>query len=201
MRTAVLISGQVRGFKHIVQNLKDNLIANFGDVDLFFYLQEPSSYRVEEYISPYSIVYEADVTHNISHIVNYPHGNEANFLQQWYSLYKCKELMLFSRKIYDLVIRTRPDNDFISPLDSKEIDIEKINVCSWGGHGGINDRLAIGPYNQMLSYCDFYFHCHRYDGNSESKLQAYLYHNEIPINFIDYLFYRVNEDGTRREHP
>ena len=201
MKTAVLLSGQVRGFKHIVGNLKANLMPNFGDVDLFFYLQSPSSYKIEEYIAPYSLAYESDILHDTSLFDNYPHGNIDQFLQQWYSLYKCKELMLLSRKNYDFVIRTRPDNDFISPFLFQDINPCSINVCSWGGHGGINDRLAVGPFNYMLTYCDFYFHCHRYEGNSESKLESYLRHNQIPDHFIDYFFYRVNEDGQRREHP
>jgi hypothetical protein len=201
MKTAILISGQARGFKHIIQNLKDNLLSNFGEIDLFFYLQAPIPYQIEEYIMPHSLVYESDISHDVSSIDNYPYANKQQFLQQWYSLYKCKELMLLSRKDYDLVIRTRPDNDFISPFLLEDINPAAINACSWGGHGGINDRLAVGPYNQMLIYCDFYFHCHRYEGNSESKLESYLRHNHIPIHLIEYLFYRVNEDGQRREHP
>jgi hypothetical protein len=102
---------------------------------------------------------------------------------------------------YDLIIRCRPDNDFITPLTLDMIDINKINICDWGGWGGYNDRFAIGNFDDMLIYCDFYTECKNYDGNSEYRLKQYLDSKNLKINLINHIHHRINEDGTKREHP
>lgn len=200
MKTAILISGQLRGFKHIVNNLKSNLINYLGDVDVFFYIPDNTSYKVEEYFSSKYITYAPDEYHDEEGLIDFSNPTQ-QFLQQWYSLYMCKELITQSNKKYDFIVRTRPDNDFITPLTLDQLDLTKINIPSWGHWGGYNDRFAIGPTNEMEIYCDFYKHCKHFPGNSELRLKHYLDNNNINVNFIDHIHYRVNEDGSRREHP
>jgi hypothetical protein len=203
MKVAILFSGQLRGFKHIVNNLNDNLIKNFENVDTYFYVPK-NDYSIEEYFKPTSIIYDDDVIHDTSNIFNFKgHQNSTpqNFIQQWYSLYKCKELMLENNIKYDLIIRCRPDNDFISPLTLDMIDINKINICEWGGWEGYNDRFAIGNFDDMLIYCDFYTECKNYGGNSEDRLKQYLDSKNLKINLISHIHHRINEDGSKREHP
>jgi hypothetical protein len=81
------------------------------------------------------------------------------------------------------------------------LNLNAINVCKWGDWGGYNDRFAIGPAEHMITYCDFYLHCKKYDGNSESRLQQYLTSKSVPVSLIEHVHYRINEDGSRREHP
>lgn len=203
MKTAVLVSGQVRGFKHIVKNLETNLLAHLGEVDTYFYLDD-SAYRIDSFFSADNIKYEKDIEHDAEGLNNfYGHSRSTpqKFLQQWYSLYACKRMMLDSGKEYDLIVRTRPDNDFITPLTLDMLNLNAINVCKWGDWGGYNDRFAIGPAEHMITYCDFYLHCKKYDGNSESRLQQYLTSKSVPVSRIDHVHYRINEDGSRREHP
>ena len=204
MRTAILLSGQLRGFKYIIDNLKNNFINYLGEVDTYFYINK-DSYNIDDVFTPTEVKYEDDIIHDESGIFNFlghQFSTPQRFMQQWYSLYMCKEMMLASNKSYDYVVRTRPDNDFVTPLTWDILNPDKINICNWGNHlGGYNDRFAIGPFNEMLTYCDFYHHCKKYPGNSELRLKQYLNENNIPVNFIDHVHYRINEDGSRREHP
>jgi hypothetical protein len=200
MRTAVLISGQLRGFKYIINNLRNNLLNNLGETDIFFYIPY-DSYKVEYMFTPTDIRYKHDTEHDVSSFTNFTGPDKQRYIQQWYSLYKCKELMLSHNKQYDYIVRTRPDNDFVTPLTLDLLNLDQINVCSWGSYGGYNDRFAIGPFNQMLVYCDFYLSCTQYSTNSESRLKQYLDNNDIKVNLIDHVHYRINEDGSKREHP
>jgi hypothetical protein len=204
MKTAVLISGQIRGFRHITKNLYSNFLNYFGDVDVFVYLSDDNTYKVEEFITPTDITYTKDIIHNetgMNDFQGHHLSTPQKFMQQWYSLQMCKELMLKQNKKYDFVVRTRPDNDFVETITPKILDNQKINICSWGSYSGYNDRFAIGPYDEMVTYCDFYNECKIYPGNSEMKLKAYLTNKNIEVNLIDKIHYRINENGTRREHP
>ena len=49
MNVAILFSGQLRGFKHVVNNLKLNLISKFSTVDTFFYLSENNYYDIDNF--------------------------------------------------------------------------------------------------------------------------------------------------------
>ena len=197
MNVAILFSGQLRGFKHVVNNLKLNLISKFSTVDTFFYLSENNYYDIDNFFQPTKIEFFKDLDYNTDGLVDIV--NPKGFMGQWYSLYQCKNLMLSFNKKYDLIIRSRPDNNYINELDLKNINVNTINVCNWSNFGGINDRFAIGPTNLMLDYCDFYLDCKLFAGNSETKLKEYLDRKSIPLNLIDYYHYRINENGERRE--
>jgi uridine kinase len=126
MRVALLISGYLRSFKVNVPNIKKNIINKFNDVDIYIhltknektedkYLNEINFEDIINYINselnPTSLICEDNINHSKSDTINGTYN-------LWLKFYKLNELKkvneVAENKLYDLVIKYRPDLDIIS---------------------------------------------------------------------------------------
>jgi len=85
-----------------------------------------------------------------------------NVQKMFYNLYKADYLRQQFEKAnnfkYDLVIRTRADLGLTTPLNLKDLNIQKNQImmphreCYWHGHPLCNDQFAIGNSHDMEIY-------------------------------------------------
>jgi len=224
VRTALLFSGLTRGLSFTHENIKSNIIDNFGDCEIYFYLTGGSNW--EEFQQSFKanseaikflkgkVLFGADETPDPSIIENLngvrtisdagePRQN--GYYNQWLSVLKCKDFMVSnvnSLLLYDYVIRIRPDIIFKSPVSPDMVNLEGITVPDDQEFGGINDRFAIGSQNNMVKYCNFFKSDQFSDPNlcldSEGRLQSYLNSLNIPIYKINAKNQVANSDGSFR---
>jgi hypothetical protein len=179
MNTALLFSGQLRGFKHCVENLKKNLIEVFGECDSFMFLTMEDCFE-EEYIrsvlNPKKIIFQKDVYFENAESIVGPHNicgagdkkiqsngykvneNLQRYLLQWYGVKRVYEMMenfsIQNNKKYDYVIRLRCDANFTNPFNIKCLKENYINVPNFDSWYGIHDRFAVGNMENMKVYCN-----------------------------------------------
>ena len=199
MKTSLLFSGQLRGFKHVVENINKNIISNLGDVDAYFYItgkvEDTSHLNCNTYIKEF-----VDEDYDVSRLTMENPNKEfqKRFVGQFYALKQCKNFMKEHNKNYDLVVRIRPDSFFEKELTMDMIDKSKINISDFHQWGGINDRFAIGPQKEMEIYCDMVDSIFDIGGNAEKKLKHHLNKHKVPVNLINFHHLRVDVDGKKR---
>lgn len=164
MRTAVIISGQARTFRHVWKNQWWMLLRHFPDADFFVSVAD------DEDAHTMSLILER-VAEDRLHLekVGQPDCIEAlgmteeqaleatrgaamavssppyGILRQLWHLERAYQLFLDSRSSsYDCIIRLRPDLHFHRFVMPQTRHIERVCLSAWwGGYGGINDRFAI----------------------------------------------------------
>ena len=199
MKTALLFSGQLRGFKYVVENINKNIISNLGDVDAYFYItgeiEDLSHLNCNTYLRHF-----VDEDYDVSRLImeNPNKDFQKRFVGQFYALKQCKNFMKEHNKNYDLVVRIRPDIIFNGEITPSMIDVDKINISDFDHWGGINDRFAIGPQKEMEIYCDMIDSIFDIGGNAEKKLNHHLNKHKIPVNLINFHHIRVDADGKKR---
>ena len=185
MKVALLISGYLRSYKNNIKYIQDEIITNFGDVDVYLHITKNES-KEDKYLN---LIDEENDVKNIVSILN-PKSllieNNANtdiLKNQW------------SNKKYDLVIRYRFDlrikthhifNNIESdtiyiPKDSK-IDKSKLQNPN---DNYICDALAFGNSEIMDKYFDIFKYLNKYGNVSETTLYEYLNDCNIKYNLID----------------
>lgn len=211
MKTALLFSGFTRGLQHARETIKKHLINNFGECDCYFYITDDPqiSYFSWNYENSYKSIQELNA------VIEYGENISSKCLDkskhycprvynQWHNLFKVKNMMLRSNIKYDFVIRIRPDTFFKSSIHPNDIDLNKINVSPTYSWGGINDKLAIGSFDNMIKYCNFfdsdYLSDRNLGKNSETRLANYLRNLNLSISHISFDAALVNEAGTLRSN-
>lgn len=212
MRTALLMSGTLRGFQHAYPTWKP-FIDQCDDV--YYHLAPPSEGEtpVKELIWRAKGTYEADVP-AMHEWVN-PRGTDPNKRYgngftpgsalgvQWYAKYKVFQLLEAN---YDMVAYIRPDCAFMKPLDLSKLDSSKLWTPKTHRWGGVCDYLAVGSEKNVGIWCSLYNHLNDNIhllpcGNSEDRLAHWLLRNNIELGLINTDFYSVLADGTKRIPP
>jgi uridine kinase len=205
MKTALLISGYLRGFETNIEYIKQHVIQDnqcdvyihiTGDDNDDKYLNNPISFDVvKKELNPKvvifsnNIVFTRDIKHN-------------NLLNQNYKFYwlneERKRIMSLENLSYDIIVKIRPDvyirekldyfiepNKIYIPIDSK-MDIKKLKH-SVDKH--ICDIIAYGDNDAMNIYFDFYRSIdkfiHLYGYVNETLLYHYLNQNNIQYELRD----------------
>ena len=115
MKVALLISGYLRSYKNNIKYIQDEIISNFGDVDIYLHITKNEK-KEDKYLN---LIDEENDVKNIVSILN-PKSllieNNANtdiLKNQWSNLYKLNQLKIaneiLENKKYNLVIRYRFD--------------------------------------------------------------------------------------------
>tara|TARA_Y100000004_G_scaffold196914_1_gene268737 strand:+ start:9078 stop:9890 length:813 start_codon:yes stop_codon:yes gene_type:complete len=223
MKTAIILSGQLRGFPLCYQSIIDNISSQFPNPDFFHYgPPEPDGKKVEDYLECKAL-YEPDdleaakgvhpagiggASAAASKNNGHPeHELVLHFALQWKNLMKAFELI--PQGYYDLVVRLRPDTYSISPIDSEsiinEVDDSSIHIPQFDAYNGVNDRFAVGTYEPMKVYCNLYKGLigeGRYDsGGSEDRLREHLKKNKIRLKYLNWCFCCRSKDGAFRGCP
>ncbi len=218
MRVALLIAGYLRTFKHNIDNLKEHILDVFPGVDIYVHLTKNedsedkyyNNVNIEEDIkfintelNPRALLVEANQNF-------WPDEKDRTTLyNQWAKFSKLNTLKQMNERInrveYDMVIKYRPDLNFISsdifpqdlstlslhiPQDSK---IDRLKLRSTDDNY-ICDAFAYGTSATMDQYFALYDNLgplvKKYGTVSETLLAEYLSQEKIDYKLID-INYRI----------
>lgn len=174
MKTAVLISGQARTFRHVYLNQKFYVYSKL--VEPTFYVSVANDAEAEDMSllrADFPQVHFEKVEQPVlpePEAPKYAISGYANtsppqsILRQLWHLNRVWEFMTEQGGLKaDVFIRIRPDLFFRKFHTPQLASREDICVPYWGGYGGINDRLAvIGGSVSALGYFGAYRHLQKY---------------------------------------
>lgn len=166
MKTAVLLTGQPREIKEVWKSMKENLLDQLPNPEVFIYTSE--EYDVPEFFDSIKLVkYVVEPQFKHDHIEPFLRkiGFYANHridptIQQFYGIKKAWDLMADHEEKnnfkYDLVVRTRSDFIWLRPLKLDFVDLEKVNNLHASFAPTMSTEFAIGPNSEMEKYCGLY---------------------------------------------
>lgn len=178
MKVALLISGYLRNYDANVKFIKDKIIQQFGNVDVYIHItkhesdqdkylntvdEEKDTKYIDNILSPICKIIEPN-------ILFCNNAAQNNILNHWSKLYKLNTILKTNEqhtgKKYDLVVRYRPDvyleninfttttEHIIIPKDSK-IDKSRL-TNNLDPH--LCDAFAYGPSDEMDKYFKIFEH-------------------------------------------
>jgi hypothetical protein len=164
MKIAVCITGQIRSWERIKDNIIENIIRD--NTDVFFVCDEDLSIsNIEhEIIKDEQSFYDESILEQFNSRTG--HGTSVkNGLNMFYKIMKCNHLKIKHENKhnfkYDTVVRLRTDTTFQKPLIFLE-DKDKIftpHNCV-GGH--VCDQFAYGSSDLMDKFCDVFPNIKKY---------------------------------------
>ena len=162
MRTAILLCGMPREFPETWESFIENLYSQMPNPDVYIYA--PSPYEVPEFFSivkPKAYVVEPQFRHThlepfLSSIGFYAEHRIDPTIQQFYGLKKVWELKQSVGEKYDLVIRTRPDLIYLTPITLDILDTEELNNLHANFAPSMCTEFAAGPEHLIEKYCGIY---------------------------------------------
>ena len=189
MKIAVCISGQIRSWNQV----KDNIIQNIfkDNTDVFFVCDEDLSIsnidnEITKELQPF---YDESI---LGHF-NSNKNNETSVescINMFYKIMKCNQLKIQHENKhnfkYDTVVRLRTDTNFQKPLIFLE-DKDKIFTPHNCVGGGVCDQFAYGSSDLMDKFCDLFPNIKKYfdEGCSFHPETLLQYHcKKLDLNII-----------------
>lgn len=196
MKIVFIISGHPRNFINKLHNyfirlntlqlIEFDVFVNFTKNQDKYYFNTHNNFDI---LSKYNFYKVIQFTDNIQNTLD---EKDNNIINQWY---KIKNTFNLITPIYNLYIRIRPDVDFLIEPEEfiKQIkNMTKNNIyipygfnfldgISVLSDNCINDQIAIGNYDVMNKYCNFYDYLVKESRpyRSEELLLKYLNYNSI----------------------
>lgn len=213
MKTAICFSGQARSLQYTYLNLKDYLIDQIPNCDVFIYIAQDFSsinnFDCLNYLTPKVLKIEKDVYIDDKNIIHQQRDIQ-QYLQMLNS-WKCvNQLRLdYEREnkfVYDRVIRTRLDINFFEPitgigkLDSEYTYVPDFHNFNCVQGYGKNDRFVIGNSENITTYSNMIDFIKQYNEeghrlHAESTLAFHLSKHNIKVKHIPVRFTRVRQYG------
>lgn len=221
-RTAVCMSGRCAGLDQTHQSIKDFMLNQIGDHDLFMFVPRDSNSHLADLLNPTVIRIEDDLPLNEGSLINGVNcrlkAGVQPYLQQLYGLKQCNRLRIGYEKEngirYDRIIRCRPDLMFIKPLDNLSLlDLSYIHVPDFHAFDGINDRFAVGATEHMNIYMNKldefheyvmdWFNCQRnaLAVSAEMFTSGQLRNHNIPVRTYPFRFNRARSNRIKNDIP
>jgi len=163
------------------------------------YIIEDNEEILNSYGKPYGYGYSETARLGIG-------NNKDNIVSMYHSIHQSIELVKKSKKVYDVIVRLRPDlylpdkvdmKNIISDIQSNKYDIEIPVPTPNQNYGGYHDKLLIGNLDSMYMYSDtikYLFNiCNSTNYiQAESILKTHLVNNNIRVNqrVIEYSVFR-----------
>jgi len=207
MKVAILISGYLRTFKDNINNIKEKIINNFDNVDIYIHITKNED-KNDKYLNfnkeldesiikdlnPISVIYEENVKLSSN-------SKENDVLNLWLKYYKLNNIKKINENKfgkYDLVIKYRPDMNIISDIIFDNISYDKISIpidskIDKSKLNNINDKFicdifAYGNSDIMDSYFNIYNSLKhlisKYGVVNETLLYYYLIESNIDYRLI-----------------
>jgi hypothetical protein len=161
MRTLICLSGRVRHWEPFVESFRRQIVARLPrPPDFAGHFPTPETDAVEalrEMAGSCLLQFEDDPAFRDSeqyelHMMPQRHGARGNLLQ-WHSMARCEDLkreLERHRGAYDLVIWTRPDLYFATPLDDRiPTGVSALWFPAHDSWTGRCDRFGFGPSDLM----------------------------------------------------
>ena len=221
-RTAVCMSGRCAGLDQTHKSIRECLLNQIGDYDLFMFVPRDSNSHMAALLNPAVIRIEDDPPLNEGSLINGVNCRLKTgvqpYLQQLYGLKQCNRLRIGHEKErgirYDSIIRCRPDLMFVKPLDHLSLlDLSYVHVPDFHGFDGINDRFAIGCteymdiyMNKLDEFNDYVTDWFKYRGNAlavsaEMFTSGQLRNHNIPVRPYPFRFNRARNNRIKNDIP
>lgn len=169
MKTALLLSGQLREWKLPYQSLWENFIKDYQpdifisyhydtdteiNEDLIKEVWNPKSFSIQKYPPQFYFDLQIAKTHPTS-----PESNPESSFKMFYGILNANELKSNYEQLngfkYDRVVRCRFDTEFFNPIKLREHSDMWIPIG--GDHrGGYNDTFVYGTSEAIDYYCSAY---------------------------------------------
>lgn len=158
MKIAACISGQIRSWNQV----KDNIIQNIfkDNTDVFFVCDEDLSISNidNEITKELQSFYDESILGYFNSNKS-PETSVESCVNMFYKIFRCNELKKQHENKhnfkYDIVVRLRPDTNFNKPVIFSE-DKDKIFIPHEFNWGGVCDQFAYGPSDLMDKFCDLF---------------------------------------------
>ena len=113
-------------------------------------------------------------------------GSLKNLLRQFYSLNAVTELLLRNQEAFDVVIYSRVDVRFETPVEIPTIHPRTLFTPWFDKYHGLNDRFAMGDFETMMTY-----------GRRQSIIRQYCEETGKPLGAESYLLWYAKKIGLR----
>ena len=221
-RTAVCMSGRCAGLDQTHRSIRDCLLNQIGDYDLFMFVPKDAGSHQAALLNPTVMRVENDPQLDEGALVNGVNcrlkAGVQPYLQQLYGMKQCNRLRTEYEKEnqfrYDCIIRCRPDLLFVKPLDKLSLlDLSYVHVPDFHGFDGINDRFAVGAADHMNVYMnkldefhDYVTDWFTYRGDAlavsaEMFTSGQLRNHGIPVRPFAFRFNRVRGSRIKNDIP
>lgn len=185
MKVAVCYSGMMRTFPKVYENHLNSLFKNY-DCDLYFSFWDiwgngdlwKSDYSKSDKVTEENIEkildlykpfkYEFESHEKFTNILDEMLKNNvrefpycSNILSMHYKISKVINMVADSGINYDIVLRIRPDHNFMKPFKFKETKSNVFYTSTWPvrcNGTGMNDQVAYGDIDTMKKYGGFFSH-------------------------------------------
>jgi hypothetical protein len=222
LRTAVCMSGRCAGLDQTHESIRECLLNQIGDYDLFMFVPRDSNSHLSALLNPTAVRFADDPPLNEGTLVNGVNCRLKTgvqpYLQQLYGLKQCNQLRIGHEKAHEIrygcIIRCRPDLMFIKPLDHLSLlDLSYLHVPDFHAYDGINDRLAIGCADHMNIYMNKLDEFHAYVSDwfkyrsdalavsAEMFTSGQLRNHGIPVRPFPFRFNRVRGSRIKNDVP
>jgi hypothetical protein len=220
---AICFSGQARAFHHTALNLECYLVKqlqSYGhSVSVFAHIAEDQYSKnwdvLADFGCPVQVLVEPDLVLDMSGVKHLQRtGTALPLLLMHRSWSKANQLMIDSRKQFDIVVRTRLDIKFFSPV----ADLAQFNVvnCIYvpdfhnfpmvqPQHGGVNDRFAFGNMSNITLYTNLakrtqFYQQRGHVFHAESTLSHHLREMGVRVERVPIRFTRVRDTGEELDN-
>lgn len=210
MKTAVLVSGQMRSLDVCITSIQKHVLDKIGDYDVIAHVAEDEDAWKVELLEPKKCV-----------VVPQPEFDEKNYihrtgrgvigiqqvLKMFWSMEESNTLKKQAEAErgtrYDRVIRLRPDTQFFSDIeDLATIDPNAIYIPTFCNYWGYQDRFAFGGsevmdvYHDKLALVDV---CCAEGGifHPESMLKWVIDRAGVPVKRTEIVFDTLRKNGDR----
>jgi hypothetical protein len=211
MKTAVLLSGQMRSADVCLASIQKHVLSRLGDYDLLAHIADDEDAWKLELFEPTRAV-----------VVKQPKFDEKNYihrtgrgvigvqqvLRMFWSMEESNKLKKQAEAErgapYDWVIRLRPDTQFFSDLeDLATLEPDAAYIPTFCNYWGYQDRFAFGSSKWMDAYhdkCGDLLDTYIAEGgiyHPETYLKWVLDRAGAPIKRTQILFDTLRKDGSR----
>lgn len=156
MKTAIIISGDVRTFRDCYPSLRSCILTH-NDCDLFLHMyRDENTEEVLNTYAPKKFILEnkSDVSFTVPSVCKTQDAQAFGVMCQWRNI----EIAfgLIDTK-YDCVLKTRYDLKYTNPLMLSKFDMHLLNIPLGGDFcGGLFDMVAFGSQEVMSHYCSMF---------------------------------------------
>lgn len=209
MKTAVLISGQVRTLDRCADSIRRHLLEPLGDYDIIAHVADDEDAGKLELLG------------RLTHVekVQQPDLPEGNYihrtgrgvygiqgvLRQLWSLDRSMELAMDwanEASAFTHAVRLRTDTFFLNTIEPPSTWQIGTHIPGFFNFYGLNDRFAFGDFWSMVAYHDRFAHLDEQMARGvifqpETMLAEHLAHYKVPVHRTAVVFDTIRADGTR----
>ena len=160
-KVAILFSGRIRGYEHVINNLK--AIKDTYNPQIFCSLNEV---ELTDDIKRFCEILSIPLEHvNIEQTLLPDWSDKCNLMNPTLNVYSMfyhenkafgliENYMKVNSVEFDCILYYRADMNPKEPLELVVPDKNTIYIPNDRGYGGLNDRMAYGNYDSMKVYCN-----------------------------------------------